>query len=139
MEEQLIAEIARCEQDIRRGSEDLARLKEALRSLRRQKPSTDEPSGMDEANQSHRARGNAASTIRSFVRKELRSAGRPLNRVEILERMEGAGIKIESKVPVKRIGKVLWNCREFQHVGDGYWFAGETIPLSGDDQTLRRR
>ena len=141
VEEQLIAEIARCEQDMRRGAEDLARLKDALRSLRRKKRADDDapppeavPGVRRRADRSMTSRSSksAAGTIRNFVRKELRAAGRPLNRVEILERLNAAGIKIESKVPAKRIGKVLWSCDEFQHVGDGYWFAGESIPSLAD-------
>jgi hypothetical protein len=56
--------------------------------------------------------------------------------VEILHRLEAAGIKLDSKVPAKRIGKVLWSCDDFQHVGDGYWFAGESIPEL-DDKSRR--
>jgi hypothetical protein len=82
------------------------------------------------------SRGSAASIIRSFVRQELRNAARPLNRMEILQRLERGGIKIDSKVPAKRIGKVMWSCAEFQNVGDGYWFAGEPIPSpQRDDDT----
>ena len=141
VEEQLIAEIAQCEQDLRRGTEDLARLKDALRSLRKKRSAeTDAPTAEIEPqvrrkadrSMSARSRSSAAGTIRTFVRKELRAAGRPLNRVEILDRLEAAGIKLGSKVPAKRIGKVLWSCDEFQHVGDGYWFAGESIPEVAD-------
>lgn len=141
VEEQLIAEIARCEQDLRRGAEDLARLKDALRSLRKKRRADDDAELPEvdaqvrrkaDRSMSNRSRSSAAGTIRAFVRRELRAAGRPLNRVEILDRLEAAGIKLDSKVPAKRIGKVLWSCDEFQHVGDGYWFAGESIPPSAD-------
>ncbi|MBZ9696463.1 MULTISPECIES: hypothetical protein [unclassified Mesorhizobium] len=144
VEEQLIAAIAACEDDIRQGVEDLARLKEALRLLRRQKPVsqfTKQTPQLGEPARPPRPRksrgriykereGSAASIIRSFVRRELTETGHPLTRSEILERLDRASIKIDAKVPVKRIAKVMWSSPEFVSVGDGYWFAGEPIPDS---------
>lgn len=146
VEEQLIAAIAACEDDVRRGVEDLARLKEALRSLRRQKPASqsakEKPKSKDSslvtkprkptARIYEEREGSAASIIRSFVRRELREAGHPLTRSEVLERLNRAGIKIDAKVPIKRIAKVMWSSPEFVNVGDGYWFAGEPIPDQQD-------
>ncbi|RWM07955.1 hypothetical protein [Mesorhizobium sp.] len=142
VEEQLIAAIAACEDDIRHGVEDLARLKEALRLLRRQKPVsrfTKQTPQLDGPARPPRQRkstarvykereGSAASIIRSFVRRELREAGHPLTRSEVLERLNHAGVKIDAKVPIKRVAKVMWSSPEFVNVGDGYWFAGEPIP-----------
>lgn len=144
VEDELIAAIAACENDVRRGMEDLTRLKEALRSLRRRKPlphpNTQQKQfegalrpARAETSTSRTPRereGSAASIIRTFVSRELRRAGRPLTRGEILERLNHAGIKIEAKVPIKRIAKVMWSTDAFVHVGDGYWFAGEPIPDS---------
>lgn len=144
LEEQLISAIATCEEDLRRGADDLARLKDALRSLRRQRQSglrpavqrsehvrtVSENKRAPTARTSREREGSAANQIRAFARLALRRAGRPLTRVEILERMEEAGIKIEAKVPVKRIAKVMWSSPEFVNVGDGYWFVGEPVPLS---------
>jgi hypothetical protein len=147
VEEQLIAAIAACEDDVRRGAEDLARLKEALRSLRRQKHVphfTRQVSQSKERARISRPRkpavriykereGSAASVIRSFVRRELKEAGHPLTRSEILDRLTHAGIEIDAKVPIKRIAKVMWSSPEFVNVGDGYWIAGEPIPDSSDE------
>jgi hypothetical protein len=145
VEEQLIAAIAACEDDVRRGVEDLARLKDALRSLRRQKPvarPTGQTPQVEERLRGSTPRkpppraykereGSAASIIRSFVRRELKEAGHPLTRSEILDRLTRAGIKINARVPIKRIAKVMWSSPEFVNVGDGYWLAGEPIPHSG--------
>jgi hypothetical protein len=143
VEEELIAAITVCEDDVRRGVEDLARLKDALRSLRRQRPvsqlakQTPQVASRGSTPRKPPTRpykereGSAASIIRSFVRNELREAGHPLTRSEILDRLTRAGIKIDAKVPIKRIAKVMWNSREFVNVGDGYWAAGEPIPDSG--------
>lgn len=143
VEERLIAAIAACEDDVRRGIEDLARLKEALRILRRQKPVAQfTKKEIPKLNETRRApqprkssgriykerEGSAASIIRSFVRRELKEAGHPLTRSEILERLTRAGIEIDAKVPIKRIAKVMWSSPEFVNVGDGYWVAGEPIP-----------
>jgi hypothetical protein len=72
--------------------------------------------------------GSAAAIIRSFVRRELKEAGHPLTRSEILDRLTHAGIEIDAKVPIKRVAKVMWSSAEFVNVGDGYWIAGEPIP-----------
>lgn len=149
VEEQLIVAIAVCEDDIRQGVEDLARLKEALRLLRRQKPAsqfTKQTPQLGEPTRPLRPRkspgriykereGSAASIIRSFVRRELRETGHPLTRSEILERLDRADIKIDAKVPIKRIAKVMWSSPEFVSVGDGYWFAGESIPDSKSEDS----
>lgn len=142
VEAELIAAIAACEEDIRLAVENLARLKEALRLLRTQRPISQltkqttlrgETSRRSVSRRSisrinRERKGSAASIIRSFVRRELREAGHPLTRSEILERMTRAGIEIDAKVPLKRIAKVMWSSNEFVNVGDGYWFAGEPIP-----------
>lgn len=144
VEEQLIAAIATCEDDVRRGAEDLARLKDALRSLRRQKtislpirqapPAGERSRGTTPRKPPTRPykerEGSAASIIRSFVRRELNEVGHPLTRSEILERLTRAGITIDAKMPIKRIAKVMWSSPEFVNVGDGYWFAEEPIPDS---------
>jgi hypothetical protein len=147
VEEQLMASIAACEDDVRRGVEDLARLKDALRSLRRQTPASHPFRQAPQAGKQSRGstprkaptrpykerEGSAASIIRSFVRRELEEAGHPLTRSEIFARMNDAGIKIDAKAPIKRIAKVMWSSPEFVNVGDGYWIAGMPIPdLQGE-------
>jgi hypothetical protein len=147
VEEELVAAIAACEDDVRRGVEDLARLKDALRSLRRQKPVSQPVRQTPQVSMRSRGstprtaptriykerEGSAASIIRSFVRRELKEAGHPLTRSEILDRLTRAGIEIDAKVPIKRIAKVMWSSPEFVNVGDGYWVAGEPIPDSGTE------
>lgn len=146
VEEQLIAAIAACEEDVRRGAEDLARLKDALRSLRRQKPTshfagpvphvTVQSRGSQPRKAPKRGyrdrKGSAASIIRSFVVSELRESGHPLTRSEIFDRLTRAGITIDAKEPIQRIAKVMWSSPEFVNVGDGYWLAGEPIPTAPD-------
>ncbi|MGN6304196.1 MAG: hypothetical protein ACTHNH_05230 [Mesorhizobium sp.] len=141
MEEQLISAIAACEREVRRGEADLARLKDALRALRRQKTAPSQPkngriakplNNLEEKRSDGEIEGvhenSAASIIRKFARQALKEAGRPLNRAEIWDLLRQAGISIDSKVPIKRIAKVMWSSDEFQNVGDGYWFSGKPIP-----------
>jgi hypothetical protein len=146
VEEELIAAIGACEDDVRRGVEDLARLKDALRSLQRQRPASQPTRQTPEAVMRSRGsrprkpparmykqrEGSDASIIRSFVLRELKDAGHPLTRSEILDRLARAGIQIKAKVPIKRIAKVMWSSAEFVNVGDGYWVAGEPITDSRD-------
>ena len=146
VEEELLRAIAACKEDVRRGVEDLARLEDALRSLRKQKPVQQLTWQAEQPE--HRSRGStprkpptrrykerdgsAASVIRSFVRRELKEAGHPLTRSEIMDRLNRAGIEIDAKVPIKRVAKVMWSSPDFVNVGDGYWIAGEPIPYPRD-------
>jgi hypothetical protein len=134
MEADLIAAIAACESDLQRGEDNLVRMKAALRSLQRERRAAES----EEANPNgQRKRGaktsrsvSDAKVIRSFAREELRKVGHPLNRAEIAERLANSGIAISAKVPLDRVAKVMWLAKEFQNVGDGYWFAGEPVPSS---------
>jgi hypothetical protein len=37
--------------------------------------------------------------------------------------MVAAGIALDSKVPLKRLSKVMWESEEFAHTPSGYWFS----------------
>jgi hypothetical protein len=146
VEEELLRAIAACKEDVRRGVEDLARLENALRSLRSQNPVQQPTRQTGQTEQRSRGStprkpptrrykervGSAASVIRSFVRRELKDAGHPLTRSEIMDRLNRAGIEIDAKVPIKRVAKVMWSSADFVNVGDGYWIAGEPIPYPRD-------
>jgi len=143
IEDSLIEAIASCEKDLREATENLNSLKRALHVLR-QGRNASTPSGRprSEDNAAHPPRerrirgrrkyrervGSDASTIRTFALDEIRRAGTPLGRSEILHRMEEAGIRLKAADPLKRIAKTLWMSPEFTHVGDGYWISGEPIP-----------
>jgi hypothetical protein len=141
VEELLIVAIQACETDIQRASTDLERMKTALKLLQRdvQTPKSGDritvktplkkPIVRRAAEELPRdLSGSAASIIRAFVRVELRKAGHPLNRSEILERLNKEGVSIDVAAPIKRIAKVMWSSPEFVNSGDGYWFAGEPLP-----------
>lgn len=150
LEDRLILAIKACEADIEKASIDLQRMKTALISLQQGaenltgdiRPQRKTPLQRSipqrlETGVPRDLLGSAASTIRAFVRAELRKAGHPLNRSEILDRLIKEGVSIDVAVPIKRIAKVMWSSPEFVNGGDGYWFAGEPIPRRLDDKGSR--
>lgn len=72
--------------------------------------------------------GSLAALVRDCAADALRGAGRPLNRVELLELVRANGVQVDGKDPAKRVGRIMWSSKQFQHVGDGYWFSGEPVP-----------
>ena len=48
--------------------------------------------------------------------------------MEITNRLAAAGVAITAKAPLDRVAKVMWQAKEFDNVGDGYWFTGEPVP-----------
>lgn len=61
----------------------------------------------------------------------LRDAGRPLDRSELLRRLENTGFKVEASNPARFVGRTLWESSEFTHIPKaGYWLANEALPAS---------
>ncbi|MES5099564.1 hypothetical protein ABUK73_15155 [Agrobacterium sp. BA1120] len=73
--------------------------------------------------------GSQAHKLRTHVIELLREKNRPLSRSEILEGLASKGVELNFKDPIKRITKIMWEAKEFQHLPTGYWFAG-TVPES---------
>ncbi|MGO6941265.1 hypothetical protein [Rhizobium johnstonii] len=67
--------------------------------------------------------GSTAHMLRKQVTQLLLEQQKPLSRAEILSGLEAKGIKLDVKDPGKRISKVMWDAKEFQHLPTGYWFA----------------
>lgn len=128
----MIAAIAACKNDLQRGEDNLVRMKAALRSLQRERRAVETEESTPIGQNKRGAKANRpvsdAKVILSFAREELRRVGHPLNRAEIAERLANSGIAIGAKAPLDRVAKVMWLAKEFQNVGDGYWFAGEPVP-----------
>lgn len=57
----------------------------------------------------------------------LKTAGRPLGRAELFDKLKDRGVIIDSKNPAKLVGKILWEASEFEHTDEGYWIVGEPI------------
>ncbi|WP_205932744.1 hypothetical protein [Rhizobium leguminosarum] len=67
--------------------------------------------------------GSTAHMLRKQVTQLLLEQQKPLSRAEILSGLEAKGITLDVKDPGKRISKVMWDAKEFQHLPTGYWFA----------------
>lgn len=61
--------------------------------------------------------------LRKFAIAEIKKAGRPLDRNEILQLAHNAGIVIDTKDPAKFLTRVLWRAKELINEGDGYRLA----------------
>lgn len=68
----------------------------------------------------------------------LMEAGRPLDRAELFDAFKQRGIIIDGPNPAKLVGKILWEAPEFEHSEDGYWIAGQPLPVAGTAGTTRR-
>lgn len=135
LRETIAAQIDATEARIRELKEDLSKLKRAHRSLApRARPT---PRSLLENVGNRRIgrwkHGSDAETLRNFVREALRKAGRPLRRKEIDALLRAADVPLDSKVPLKRLSKVMWESDEFQHGPEGYWFAKGFEPATDKD------
>ena len=76
-----------------------------------------------------RRKSSQPQQIAASAEQLIRSAGRPLTRGELAEKMKEAGITIESSDIPRYIGTVLWRMPDkFENVEDGYWLVGVTRP-----------
>ncbi|AJD41673.1 hypothetical protein C9413_29975 [Rhizobium sp. SEMIA 4085] len=74
-------------------------------------------------------RGSLTGEIVKRSRAILLSAGRPLERSELLEEIERDGFKVKASNPARFIGRTLWESEEFIHVPKaGYWIKGQHLP-----------
>lgn len=138
---QLDAEIAECENELRLARDHLDQLKKARRQIKLENPSrtteNEVPSPDGDLQGRRRRKGSMADIVRTNVRRILRETGHPLKRGEILERLEAEGVSVGSRNPAKRIGKIMWDAEDFVHAGDGYWFAGEPVPSTPNGAVQR--
>ena len=57
------------------------------------------------------------------------SAGRPLQRAELLEQIEASGFHLDVSDPPRFVGRTLWDNPDFIHIEKrGYWLRGEGVP-----------
>lgn len=74
------------------------------------------------ANTSKRAKSAYVAELLSEVRRLIVSEGRPLNRGELVRRLEAAGYLIEGRDKAKVLGTNIWRSKDFDHIeGQGYW------------------
>ena len=95
--------------------------------------STTEPAkSPEEAPQKRRRRGKPTE-IADAAERVIRSLNRPVQRGELVSRIEQEGIEIHSDDKPRYIGTILWRQSErFVNVeGRGYWLTG--VPLPDED------
>jgi len=121
---ELAAQIGAVEHRIRELKTHLAALRRAHRSLSDRVPAGVEPAKKVRRPSGGRWKGGSdAATLRAFVRSALATEGKPLSRKELFAKIVSAGIALDSKVPLKRLSKVMWESEEFTHTPRGYWFS----------------
>lgn len=70
-----------------------------------------------------------SAKAREIIARSLEEAQKPLNRSELLERLNKAGIEMPGENPGVKVSKILWNARDrFKNVGPGYWFTDKPLP-----------
>lgn len=63
------------------------------------------------------------------ARRMIISEGRPMNRSELIRRLEVAGYVIEGRDKSKVLGTNIWRSKQFEHVeGRGYWPTDVPLP-----------
>jgi hypothetical protein len=79
---------------------------------------------------------NVPRRIVRAAKKALETAGHPLTRGELVERVEEMGYEIHSEDKPRYIGTLMWRNEEmFENIeGRGYWLKG--VPLPQDDSAL---
>lgn len=124
LKDELAAQIGVVEHRIRELKADLVALRKAHRSLSNRVRTPPPPVNKMKLSSIGRWKGGSdAATLRAFVRSTLAEEGRPLSRKELFARIIAAGIVLDSKVPLKRLSKVMWESEEFTHTPRGYWFS----------------
>lgn len=86
---------------------------------------------------SQRTRGRPAE-IAAAAERVIRELNRPVQRGELVERIEAEGIGIHSEDKARYIGTILWREKDrFENIeGEGYWLVGVDRPDSTSAHSL---
>lgn len=73
-------------------------------------------------------RGSRTFEIVERSRAALNASGRPLERSELLEKIQESGFQVEGKDPAKIVGRTLWESEDFIHIPkEGYWLKDASV------------
>lgn len=73
-------------------------------------------------------KGSRTFEIVERSRAALSASGRPLERSELLEKIQESGFQVEGKDPAKIVGRTLWESEDFIHIPkEGYWLRDTSI------------
>lgn len=68
--------------------------------------------------------GSFSAAVRRVAHAAIKAAGRPLNRMEILEAVQKEGIPLPENNPEKKVSKILWGDKTLKNDrGEGYSLA----------------
>lgn len=72
--------------------------------------------------------GSQTAEVVSRSKKILLQAGVPLQRSELLSRIEASGFTLNASNPSRFVGRTLWQSDEFIHIRNrGYWLKDEEL------------
>lgn len=74
-------------------------------------------------------KGSMTAAVVERCKDILSAAGRPLDRTQLLVRLEETGFTLSTAKPARFIGRTLWGNPDFVHIPRlGYWIAGAALP-----------
>lgn len=128
---EMLAKALKRREELRLESEALDQLITTYSSLMHLKRIEDEPPQLDlwRANQSRKAKSAYVAELLGEVRRLIVSEGRPLNRSELVRRLEASGYVIDGADKSKVLGTNIWRSGRFAHLeGRGYWPRDVELP-----------
>lgn len=121
---ELLAKLLKRREELRIESEALENLISAYTSLSRLKGADVEAPQLDlwKIRNSRKAKSAYVGELLAEVRRLIISEGRPLNRGDLVRRLEAAGYLIDGSDKAKVLGTNIWRSEKFDHIeGQGYW------------------
>jgi hypothetical protein len=116
---------------VRKLTKEVDDLEAAYKALLRQKQMEDgrsvERPRANFAKRQRERRSSLAWQVRQEASRILSEAGRPLTRSELLTGLINSGIYVGKDDPAKKVGKIMWDAKEFRHTGAGYWFSDAAV------------
>jgi hypothetical protein len=121
---ELLAKLLKRREELRIESEALENLINAYTSLSRLQGADVEAPQLDlwKIRNSRKAKSTYVGELLAEVRRLIISEGRPLNRGDLVRRLEAAGYLIDGSDKAKVLGTNIWRSDKFDHIeGEGYW------------------
>jgi len=121
---ELLVKLLKRRDELRIESEALDKLIEAYTSLSHLTKADVETSQLDlwKARHSRKAKTAYVGELLAEVRRLIISEGRPMNRGELVRRLESVGYLIDGSDKAKVLGTNIWRSGKFAHInGHGYW------------------
>lgn len=120
----LLVKLLKRREELRIESEALENLISAYTSLSRLKSADVEAPQLDlwKIRNSRKAKSAYVGELLAEVRRLIIAEGRPLNRGDLVRRLEAAGYLIDGSDKAKVLGTNIWRSEKFDHIeGQGYW------------------